>query len=203
MKKNEFIHKILNYLAFGIASILSPYMVMAVFIMVISYSYSKDLSQFLPWMLSFFVFALVIPAVYILWLMENKLVKDIHITERQSRVKPFWVAGISALAGAILLWQLHATQQVAIVATIYALNALGIAIITQFWKISVHMALLASVATMSIILFGERFWWLYLLLIPLAWSRIYRQRHTIWQTIAGAMLTFVLTALGFWYFGYL
>jgi len=203
MKKHNFLRKILNYIAFGIASILSPYVATAVFIMIISYSYSKDLSQFLPWMLSFFVFALVIPAIYVLWLMENKLVKDIHIADRAARIKPFWVSGISALAGAILLWQLHATSQVAVVATIYAINALGIALITQFWKISVHMALLSSIATMSVIIFGERFWWLYLLLIPLAWSRIYRQRHTPAQAAAGAMLTFVLTALGFWYFGYL
>lgn len=204
MKENMgIIKKYMNYLAFAISSILSPYVAVAIFIMVVSYKYSSNMNQFLPWMLTFFAFSVVIPALYVLWLMENQVIKDIHIAERAARVIPFWVAAVSAFIGAMVLWRLGATEQVAVVASVYAINALGIAIITQFWKISVHMSTISSIATMAVILFGVQFWWLYLLLVPLAWSRIFRHRHTIWQTVVGAMLTFVLTALGFWYYGYL
>ena len=86
---------------------------------------------------------------------------------------------------------------------VYAINAVVIAIVTQFWKISVHMTMLSSIATVVVILFGIKFWWLYLFLIPLAWARIHRHRHTIWQAVTGSLVAFVLTALVFWLFGYL
>ena len=102
-----------------------------------------------------------------------------------------------------ILILLGAARPVIVIATIYTVNTMVVALITQFWKISVHTALFSSVATVSILVFGYGVWWLFLFLIPLAWSRIHRQRHTIWQAVAGALVAFVITAAVFWGFGYL
>lgn len=192
-----------DYLAFTISSILSPYLTAAIFIIIIVYSYSKSLAEFLPWVLTFFLFAIVIPGIYVLWLFETKQIKNIHISVRENRRKPFLLLAISSIIGATILWVLNAARPVVVIGVVYAANSLVMAVVTQFWKISVHTAMFSSIATITVILFGARFWWLYLLLIPLAWSRIHRKRHTIWQAIVGAVVAFILTALTFWLFGYL
>lgn len=195
-------HQFIDYLAFIISAVFSPYITAGVFIIIISYYFSNNLSQFLPWMLTFLFFAVIVPGVYVLWLIETKKIRDIHINFIGDRKFPFLLAGLSSAIGAILLFILGAAKPVATIGTIYAVNVIAIAFLTQVWKISVHTALYTSVVTIITILFGINFWWLYLILIPLMWSRVHRQRHTIWQTVAGSLLAFVLTSATFWIFGY-
>lgn len=196
-------HQFFNYLAFGVSAVLSPYIAAAVFIMIVVYSYAQDLRQFLPWMLTFFLFAIIIPGFYILWLLESHRISDIHMAKLSDRKIPFLVGAVSSIIGAVLLYFLHAARPVFVISVIYAVNSTVIALVTQYWKISVHTGTFASIATISVILFGTQFWWLYLLLVPLAWARIFRRRHTIWQTVMGAALMSLLTLATFWFFGYL
>lgn len=196
-------HKFFDYLAFGISAVLSPYVAAAIFITIVIYKYAQDLNQFLPWMLTFFLFAIIIPGFYILWLLETKKIQDIHMAKLSERKIPFLIGAISAIIGAILLYYLPAARPVFIISVIYAINSIVIALITQFWKISVHTGTFASIATIAVIIFDVGYWWLYLFLIPLAWARIFRRRHTIWQTVAGAVLVSILTLISFWFFGYL
>ena len=200
MKKDRIL---LNYLAFGISAIFSPYVSAAIFIILIVYKYSMDLNQFFPWMLAFFIFAIVIPGFYILWLLEARKISDIHMANPEERKTPLLIAAVSSVFGAIVLFFLHAAKQVFMISIIYALNSAAIAVITQRWKISVHTGMFASIATIVVVIFGLQFWWLYLILLPLAWSRIYRKRHTIWQTTIGAAMTTVLTLMVLFMFGYL
>jgi len=196
-------HKFFNYIAFGISAVLSPYVAAAIFITVVVYSYAQDLNQFLPWMITFFLFAIIVPGFYILWQLETKNIQDIHMAKLSERKIPFLIAAVSSVVGAIVLYYLGAAKPVFVISVVYAINTVFIAIITQFWKISVHTGMYASIATISLIVFGTNFWWLYLLLVPLSWARVFRRRHTIWQTVAGATMVTILTLGTFWYFGYL
>lgn len=202
-KLNIYFSKISDCTAFIISAIFSPYVTATVFIVGISYHYSVNLGEFLPWMITFLFFGIIIPGVYVLWLLETKKIKDIHIFNIEDRKIPFLLAGISSTVGAILLFVLDANRAVTVIGTAYAVNVLAIGLITQLWKISIHTALFSAVSTIIVILFGIQFWWLYLFLIPLSWSRIHRQRHTIWQAIIGSIIAFILTAATFWLFGYL
>lgn len=191
-----------DYLAFGISAIFSPYITAAVFIVIVIYSYSQSLSEFLPWVATFLFFAIIIPGMYLLWLLESKKIADIHLADRKERKWPFLLGGISAFVGAAILILLGAARPIIVIGVTYAINAMVVALITLFWKISIHTALYSAVATITVIVFGSSFWWLYLILIPLSWSRIHRHRHTVLQATAGALLAFVLTAAVFWAFGY-
>lgn len=193
----------IDVLAFFISAILSPYITALVFIIIITYKYSNNLGEFLPWMITFLLFGSVIPGLYVLWLIEIKKIQDIHIADSHDRKVPFWVAGVSAVIGTIILYFLHAARPVIVMAVTYSANAIIVALITQYWKISIHMALFSSIVTVATILFGPVYAWFYLILIPLAWSRVHRKRHTLLQAIAGAMMAFVLTTSVFWLFGYL
>ena len=203
MNEQVKVRKFEDYIAFIISTILSPYISATAFIIIVTYAYSQNLTQFLPWMGTFFLFAILIPAIYVLWQMEIGKIADIHISDQHERKIPFFVAGISSIIGMIILIALQAAKPVIVIAVAYAVNALAVAIVTQFWKISIHTALFSSVCTVAIIIFGWHFAWLYLLLLPLAWSRVHRHRHTLLQVVAGALLAFVLTIATFWAFGYL
>lgn len=196
-------HKFFNYIAFGISAVLSPYAAAAIFITLVIYQYAQNLNQFLPWMLTFFVFAIIVPGFYILWQLEAKNIQDIHMAKLSERKIPFLIAAVSSVVGAIILYYLHAARPVFVISVVYAVNTVVIAIITQFWKISVHTGMFASIATITLVIFGTQFWWLYLFLIPLSWARVFRRRHTIWQTVLGAVLVSLLTLSTFWFFGYL
>lgn len=200
--KNKNWQRFFNYIAFSLSMAMSPYVTALIFILAIVYRYSQSMAQFLPWVLTFAFFSLIIPGGYVLWLIETKKIQDIHINNWKERKMPFLIGGISAIIGALILSYLNAAQAVVTISVVYAVNTLAIAIITQFWKISVHTAMFSSICTMTLIIFGPQFWWMYLGLVPLSWARVYRRRHTIWQAITGAMVAFIFTAATFWAFGY-
>lgn len=192
-----------DFLAFLISLLFSPYVTAAIFILVITYSNSKNIMEFLPWMGIAFIFAIIIPGSYILWLVEKKDVSDLHLSEHSQRKIPFLVTGISSMVGALALFLVGAAKPVVVMGVAYAANAVAISLLTQFWKISVHTALYSSVVTVMVIIFGAKFALLYLILIPLGWSRVYRHRHSLNQVIGGAMMAFVITSLVFWLFHYI
>lgn len=202
MKNNLSIKKWDDYVAFGVSAIFSPYIMAVFFIVLLTYNYADDLSQFLPWVLTFLIFGTIIPGFYVLWLIETEKIRDIHIANLEERRVPFLIAGISSVIGAVLLMSLGAAKPVIVMAVTYALNALVVALVTQYWKISIHMAMLTSIITVAVIIFGPIYVWFYFLLIPLAWSRVHRKKHTVLQATAGTILAFILTALVFWGYGY-
>jgi cytochrome c biogenesis protein CcdA len=192
----------IDYFALGISFILSPYLVALIFIVTISYVFSENLAQFLPWAMILVFFSLLVPVAYILYLVEAKKVSNWHLSRHAERRLPFMVGTISALIGTLALFVLHAAKPLMVFGLTFSFNALLITIITFFWKISLHTALFSSLVTISAILFGWHFLFLLFLLIPLGWSRYHRQRHTIAQVIAGAVVSFGATLLIFYLFGY-
>lgn len=68
-------------------------------------------------------------------------------------------------------------------------------LITLFWKISIHSWALTGAITAYAMLSGTTYIWWLLLTVPLViWSRIYRERHDLWQGLAGALAGGLLTA---------
>lgn len=202
MIENPKVKTFTDGVAFLISAIFSPYVLAAVFIVLASYKYAANMGQFLPWVVIFLFFATILPGLYILWLLEAGKITDIHMADRNERKWPFLLSGFSAIFGAILLYFFHAAHTVVAIAATYATIASILAVITLYWKISVHTAMFTAIVTISLIIFGSVYAWYFLILIPLVWSRVHRHRHTILQTIAGSMLAFVITAAVFWSFGF-
>lgn len=197
------VKKLLNCVAFGISGLFSPYIVVPIFIIPVVYKYAENINQFLPWMLTFSVFAVILPGFYILWLLEAKNISDIHMSNLNDRKVPLLVAAVSSVIGAFLLYFLHAARPIFVISVVYAVNSLFLALVTQKWKISMHTGTFASIVIIAVVIFGMQCAWLALLLIPLAWSRVYRKRHTFWQVTAGAVVASLLTLMTLWVFGYI
>lgn len=77
---------------------------------------------------------------------------------------------------------------------------LGI-IITYFWKISWHSAGSTFFSAMFIFIYGWQFWYIFLMLILVIWSRLYLKRHTPWQLLAGVMIAFLVIFGTFAFYG--
>ena len=189
-------------LAFLISAAFSPYLVSVLFILIISFIYADSLKQFLTWILISLFFIAIIPASYIFWLVENKKVSDLHLSNHQDRKIPFLVSAVSALIGVVVLYFCKAATPILAVTLAYALNTIVLFIITLYWKISIHSALFANLIFICIVLFGDKYWPLFFLWVPLAWARVHRKRHTPEQVLSGALIAICVTAIVLYCFGY-
>jgi membrane-associated phospholipid phosphatase len=194
--------RILNILAFLISVAFSPYLLSVLFFVIISFLFANNLESFIPALLIGLIFIVVIPIGFSLWQLETKKISDIHLAVHEQRKIPFTVSAVSSIIGVIILYCLKVPDKILVVAMIYTANVIVTAIITWKWKISIHATFLVSSVLIIMFFWGAKFWPLFFLLIPVAWARIYRKRHTPMQILVGAVLSFIVTYLVFHYFGY-
>jgi len=136
----------------------------------------------------YFLIAVPIPLVYLMWLLKTGRITDFHLPNRHERTGPFAVASASAAGGIGLLVYMGAPS--AFLAPLIAALAqtLLLMVITLAWQISIHTATSAGLATFAVLAIGGAAI-LFSLLVPLVmWARLYLRRHTLAQTIAGAAL---------------
>jgi membrane-associated phospholipid phosphatase len=132
--------------------------------------------------------AVPLPMLYVVWLVRTGRVTDFHLPNRHERARPFAVALVSALAAVVLLIVFGAPA--AFLAPIVAvfMQTFLLFLVTLVWQISIHTATTAGLATFVAIAIGGG-GLLATLIVPLvAWARIHLGRHTLAQTIAGALL---------------
>ena len=132
--------------------------------------------------------AVVVPMVYLIWLLKTGRITDFHLPNRHERFGPFVVASASAAGGVGLLLYLGAPS-VFVAPLIAALaQILVLFAITLAWQISIHTATSAGLATFAILAIGGAAILLSLLVPLVMWARLYLRRHTVSQTLAGAAL---------------
>src|SRR3989337_1299885 len=95
-KETPVVHKFFDFLAFGISAIFSPYITAGLFVLLITYVYSENLRQFLPWLGIAIFFTVIVPGGYVLWLIEKEGLQDIHLSDHEERKVPFMIAAISS-----------------------------------------------------------------------------------------------------------
>ncbi len=194
--------KIKNNLAPIISTIFSPFIIFSfILIFVIFYYYSNLLSN-LPSVLIGLFFGVIIPGITIVWLYKHKLIKDIHLNKQTDRQIPLLICIASALSGLIFLLFLGSPKYLLAVSMMFMFNCLLIFLITFFWKISVHAATFSSAITVILFVAGPFWWFLYLGFLIVGWARVYENKHTWMQIIAGTVLAAIVTILVFNAFGF-
>jgi len=140
------------------------------------------------WTGSFVFVVMCIPTLYIVWLVKRGMVTDFHLRVREQRLKPnLMIAGCS-IAGWLLLLAGSAPYPLVALAGIGVIQTTTLLVITTKWKISGHSTGIASFAILVWSLYGAVAFPV-LLTIPLvAWARLRLKRHTLLQTIAGALM---------------
>jgi hypothetical protein len=182
-----------NRIAFFLSAVLSPYIVLPVGTLGILYARSAP-QHFVLWATISIFFSTFLPVLYVLVGMRRGTITDVHVMERGQRGGPFVVAIAGGFAAAYVLFKLGASTSVWGLSLILAVNGLIIFLITAFTKISVHVSVLSATVLGAIILHPPIPALSLLWMIPaLMWARVERGRHSIWQGVAGCVVSSFVT----------
>lgn len=142
----------------------------------------------------YILLAVITPLAYLVWLLRCGRVTDLDVQHRAQRIRPMLFTLVcGALAWGVLALAAAPAALLALTGALW-LQMVIIFVITFWWKISVHCASAATVATITGFLIGTP---LFLAIgLPLiAWSRIRLRRHTPAQAVAGACLGCVIASV--------
>ena len=144
-----------------------------------------------------------IPLAYILIGIRRGWVSDLELSNREQRPRFILVSISSDLLGLLILWVGGAPHQIWVLALIYASLGLTMFTISNYWKISLHMVSVSGFSVLLIAIFGPGAWWTLLSLPLVAWARLQRRKHDVWQLLAGAAGGALITAAVLWAVGYI
>ena len=142
----------------------------------------------LRWLAIVALFVTVLPALSIALMVRFAKVSDFHLQNREERLLPLCCTLVSMIIGTVLLHQLGAPSEVVWAGVAYISNSLIFSAITPIWKISFHSSVATGCVTVLVMLVNPQFGWLFLLIPLISWARVYRKRHTLLQTVVGAVL---------------
>lgn len=148
----------------------------------------------------FLIFLLVVdaflPALYMVWGIKTKRISDWDMTKREQRGGLYFLTVFLHLFGVVFAFFLGKIVMAKILFILWSL-ALVFALITAFWKISVHAGVNGAMLAFFCHLYGwQNYWWLSIILILVLWSRVEIKKHSIWQVSLGSMLAIVWVELG-------
>ncbi|MBN1618439.1 phosphatase PAP2 family protein [Candidatus Dojkabacteria bacterium] len=178
-----------------ISVILSPITSTIILAGVVYYKYiPHTLRDFIIWLTLSGGF-LLLCLFTIFFFMKIGLVGDFDITDRKQRPRIFLIFIALAVILTAISFIIGYTEASSIMAM--AIVAFTIAVlITFFWKISIHtFTLNISLLVLYDMLDNPLLLFIFILSPIIAWSRVYLKRHTLYQTIGGILLSFIIYAI--------
>lgn len=142
----------------------------------------------------------LLPFLFFLHLLKRGEIQDWDISRREERIPVYGFALTTQLAG-IGLALVTGRIEVAHILLLFWLLGIIFLSITLLWKVSVHAGVNSALATFLVLIGGNKFLWVYLLLFPVGWARLANGHHTFWQFVCGALIAAVSLWGGFELFG--
>jgi len=142
-----------------------------------------------------------LPLVYIILGKKRGWVTDFELTQRAERPRFILVSLSSDLLALAILYFFHGPQLLLLMVLTYLCLGITMLTISNFWKISLHMAGVSGFSTALVFVFGTPALIAFFSLPLVAWARWHRRKHTITQLIAGALAGMLITALVFGWIG--
>ena len=135
------------------------------------------------------LFVAIIPVAYIVWMVRQaRVFGGIDLRIRQERQAPYLLAAASSGVGDAALWAGGAPGPHVVLASLYGVSAILLAVINRRWKISAHAAGAGIGLGTMVTAFGVPALPLALLLPAVCWARVRIHMHSRAQVVAGAML---------------
>lgn len=143
----------------------------------------------------------LLPGLYILFGLKRGTISDLDMTKRAERVGPYiftLLCHLFSLIYAVMIGKIVMAQ----ILFIFWTMAVVFAVVTIYWKISVHGGVNAAVVAFFNHFYGwSSYWWLIAVLLVVMWARIQMNKHTIAQASVGAALALIWVELGLRLFG--
>ena len=174
-------------IAWGISVLFSPFLVPIATAVGVIQKHAVPQNA-LRWLVIVVLFVTVLPVLSIAVMVRYAKVSDLHLHNREERLLPLCCTLVSMVVGTVLLHQLGAAREIVWAGIAYIVNSVIFSAITPIWKISFHSSVATGCVTVLVMLVNPQFGWLFLLIPLIAWARVYRKRHTLLQTVVGAVL---------------
>ena len=183
------------------SSILNPFLVSLVVIILISFRSTTSIFDAIKWSLILIAVSILPVFSVVLYLAHTEKLEGIFISTRRQRNKIYLLASVCAVIGCLIL--LFGEAPLVLVASFMAgLSAIIVFMgINLLWKISVHTAFVAASVTVLTILYGSIGALTIMLVPPIAWARIELEHHSLAQAVAGALLAPLIVLVVFYLFG--
>ncbi len=140
-------------------------------------------------------FSCLFPIASLWYLLQKGTVESIDVVVREQRPWPLTLASINYFVGFLLLSSVQAPELVQGLMFCYGTNTLVVALITFWWKVSVHTTAMSALLVALTYSFGPWVLPFFLLVSLVGISRVVLNRHTVSQVIIGGLLGLVLTAI--------
>ena len=138
-----------------------------------------------------------IPLAYLVLGKRLGWVSDFEMTRRSERPRFILVSLSSDLLALAILYFFHGPPLLLVMALTYVCLGITMLTISNFWKISLHMAGVSGFSMALVFVFGAPALITFFSLPLVAWARWYRRKHTLAQLTAGAFAGMLITALVF------
>jgi hypothetical protein len=149
------------------------------------------------------LFGMILPFIYVFFLYRKNKILDIHMPDRNNRMKPMIFTLISYITGFTVFYLLKAPFFLKTIFVLSIISTSILTIITHYWKISLHASWITFIVITFNVLLGP--WMLLLMpLIPIiGWARVRAKRHTTPQVVLGAGISSIICFLGYHFSGFI
>jgi hypothetical protein len=140
---------------------------------------------------------LVIPGLFLVWLFKNNWIKSgWDIKDRKERLPLFIFVVFAHLIGVMFAWYFR-EHPISVYLTSFWILTVIYAVITNWWKISIHVGVISTVTMYLVLTQGIEYLSLYLLVGVVMWARVVGKYHRLNQVLAGAVLPMIILPLVF------
>jgi membrane-associated phospholipid phosphatase len=170
------------------SNVVSPPVMFAILGLAVSW---KELPfwEGLLWAAVYGFWVSLMPILLVAYLLRIGRISDLHMSNTSERRIPYFASVVGSLVALAIIQFFDGPELLRCLAIFSTLVLAALAIITNYWLISIHAASIASVTIISGLVFG---WWTLILLLPLViivcMVRLYLRRHNLQQVLAGLAL---------------
>ncbi len=181
------------WLARRISDIFSPPVLSGTLALLLTKLATPTWMAAVTWSSLYIFLADLLPLAYLVRLVRQGKVGDLHVAIRSQRLRPLLVMlACMAIAFAAALF-MGAPRPLTVFVGIAFVQGVLLTAVTVFWQISFHAAAASAMVCAFAVVYGA---FAALLLTPVlfavAWARLHLRRHTFRQIVAGAALSGVL-----------
>lgn len=191
-----------HFIAEVISLLANPVVLVIASAAFVAYRFADTTQEFVRWM-TVAVGLLLAPGLLysvVTWIREGHI--DIDISNREDRVVPLMLSTLGAVVAGYLMSRHGVTsQELLLMGNVLVAMLICLTIVTVAWKVSLHAATIAALSTLLTLFGGANFAWLFVLLVPVAWSRLFLKQHTPAQLTAGTLIGMVITLVSYKIFG--
>ena len=187
-------------IAYIVSRVFDPVLLLLPLGILVMLSGHLDGHNRLAWAVMLVFFLAVMPIITVIIMIKKKKL-TLEMERKEDRTPFFGIILFFWLIGLILVWALSGPHLAMALASSAIIIVLLMTVINFYTKISGHAMMITMAGFLINLLYGWNYWWLFLLVPLVAWSRYALKLHTIGQLIGGACLgslVFVIMKL----FGY-